>query len=49
MDKEKFFKTVYEVEEVEKLKEKTEKTEGDKAVIAFFDKIYEAAETTEEK
>jgi hypothetical protein len=48
MDKEKFFKTVYKVEEVEKLKEKTEKTEGDKAVIAFFDKIYEAAADEEE-
>jgi hypothetical protein len=49
MDKDTFFTEAAKVAEIEELKKKEDKTESDKAVIGFFDKIYEAAETTEEK
>ena len=47
--KDKFFEEVAKVAEIEELKKKEVKTKADEAVIGFFDKIYEAAETTTEE
>jgi hypothetical protein len=47
--KEEFFEEAAKVAEIEELKKKDNKTEGDNAVIAFFDKIYETAADEEEK
>ena len=47
--KDKFFEEVAKVAEIEELKKKEVKTKTDEAVIGFFDRIYEAAATTEVK